>query len=86
MTLPIVERLRQSARARSYVPEDMVEWQAADTIEQLCVAVQYAADVFDDYARQHQAKGTEEGVAKAERNRLRRDKMRAVTAKARDEA
>lgn len=45
-------------------------------------AVQYAADVFDDYARQQRARGAVEG---AERDRQRRDKMRAVLGKARRE-
>lgn len=50
--------------------------------ERLREAVQYAADVFDDYARQQRAKGTVEGY---ERNLQRRDKMRAALAKARTE-
>lgn len=54
--------------------------------ERLREAVQYAADVFDDYYLQHRAKRTDDGDAKAERNKNRRDKMRAALAKARGEA
>ncbi len=46
--------------------------------DRLRKAVQYAADVFDDYYRQHWAKDTSDGYAKAERNKRRRDMMRAA--------
>lgn len=48
----------------------------------LVVAATEAAALFDEYARHHDDKGTEDGAAKAERNRAMAETLRAALARA----